>query len=217
MQNHLLACLPAQEFARVAPLLKPVTLVRRTVIYNVGAPLSCVYFPCGGLVAQTATMADGQGLEILSIGREGAFGITALFGLSAASHEISVQMTGGAWRVDAEALKQALDDCPVLKDRLTRYFHSWFLKIAQVAACTGRHTVPQRCASKLLDASKRSGSMSLPLTHENLAYSLGVRRAGVTNALGELAQHGSIQCLRGSIEIRDVQKLRSMACECEAH
>jgi CRP-like cAMP-binding protein len=158
IQNFLLAGLPAAELARIVPLLKPTAMVRKSMIYNVGDLIDFMYFPSGGLVAEVATLADGQGLEVICVGREGAFGITALFGLATSSHEVSVQMTGAAWRVSVEALKRVLDACPVLKDKLMRCLHSWFLQVAQTAVCTGRHTLAQRCASKLLSASGRSGS-----------------------------------------------------------
>jgi len=216
VQNHLLASLPADELARIVPLLRPISIVRKTVIYDVGDIIDYMYFPSGGLVAEVAMLADGGGLEVVCIGREGAFGITALFGLDTSSHEVSVQMTGAAWRVSVSAMKRVLEDCPVLKDKLMRCFHSWFLQVSQVAVCTGRHTLSQRCANKLLSASVRSGSLNLPLTHENLAYALGVRRAGITNAMAALEDEGTIRCMRGSIEIVDLGQLRSSACNCSA-
>jgi CRP-like cAMP-binding protein len=216
IQNLLLASLPVEELARIVPMLRPISIVRKTVIYGVGDVIDYLYFPSGGLVAEVATLADGGGLEVVSVGREGAFGITALFGLDTSSHEVSVQMTGAAWRVSVSGMKRILEDCPVLKDKLTRCFHSWYLQVSQVAVCTGRHTLSQRCANKLLSASVRSGSTSLPLTHENLAYALGVRRAGITNAMAALEDEGTIRCMRGSVEIVDVGRLRESACNCSA-
>lgn len=213
-QNLLLASLPADELVRLIPLLRPVALVGKAVIYGVSDPINYLYFPSGGLVAEVATLPDGQGLEVVSIGREGAFGITALFGLPTSSHEVSVQMTGAAWRVEIDAFRRLLERCPVLKDRMARYLHSWFLQVAQVAVCTGRHTISQRCANKIIGASDRTGSRNLPLTHENLAHALGVRRAGITNAIAAFEREGSIRCMRGSIEIVDKAHLRSSACDC---
>jgi CRP-like cAMP-binding protein len=215
-QNLLLASLPVGELARIVPLLRPTSIVRKTVIYDVGDIIDHLYFPSGGLLAEVAMLDDGGGLEVVCIGREGAFGITALFGLDTSSHEVSVQMTGAAWRVSVNGLKRVLEDCPVLKDSLMRCFHSWFLQVSQIAVCTGRHTLSQRCANKLLNASARSGSMSLPLTHENLAHALGVRRAGITNAMAVWEGEGTIRCMRGSIEIVDVGRLRASACNCSA-
>ncbi len=215
-QNLLLASLPAEELVRVIPLMKPVPLVRRTVVYNVGDTINHLFFPSGGLVAEVATLPDGQGLEVVCVGYEGAFGITSLFGLATSSHEVAVQMSGAAWRVGVDAFRRVLEQCPVLRERMSRYLHSWFLQVAQIAVCTGRHSIAQRCANKLIGASRQSGSRNLPLTHENLAHALGVRRAGITNVMAHFEGEGSIRCMRGSIELVDIDSLRSSACDCSA-
>ena len=214
MQNLLLSNLPAEELTQIVRELEPVPLVRKNIVYRVGDTITALYFPAGGLVGEIATLSDGQGLEVISIGREGALGITGLFGLDISLHEIIVQMTGAAWRVDTAVIRRLCETCPILKDRLLRYFNATFLQVAQTAACSGRHSVSQRCANKLIDAHERSGSTSLPLTHENLAYSLGVRRAGITNSVANLERDGSIRCMRGSIEIVNSDQLRASACDC---
>jgi CRP-like cAMP-binding protein len=214
MQNLLLSALPPDELTRVVPALEAVPIVRKTVMYKVGDIVTAVYFPSGGLVGEVATLGDGQGLEVITIGREGALGLGALFGLDISLHEIKVQMTGAAWRIEIGALKRLMESCPVLNDRIMRYFNARFLQVAQTAACSGRHSVSQRCANKLVDAHERSGSTSLPLTHEGLAYALGVRRAGITVSMAALEREGSIRCMRGSVEIVDVEQLRHAACDC---
>jgi CRP-like cAMP-binding protein len=47
------------------------------------------------------------------------------------------------------------------------------------------------------------------MTHEFLASMLGVRRAGVTETVGELHRSGLIQNHRGAVTI-----LEAAACEC---
>ncbi len=53
----------------------------------------------------------------------------------------------------------------------------------------------------------------LPLTHEFLSIMLGVRRTGVTDALGTLQSHRLITCGRGGITVRDRKGLQSYAGE----
>lgn len=45
LMNHLLAALPAEEFARLSPNLEPVTLSLGQVIYESGEQLEHVFFP----------------------------------------------------------------------------------------------------------------------------------------------------------------------------
>lgn len=196
------------------PILKSTPLSLKTIIYNVGDRIEIIYFPCGGLISELATLTDGTTLEVSAIGREGAFGISSLFGLETSPHEISIQVNGAAWCVTTNLLRGLLPSCPVFKEELTRYFNITFLQVSQIAACTGHHSLSQRCASKLVSAHERSGSIELPLTHESLGHVLGVRRAGVTNAVLEFEKEGLIRCGRGVITILNLPRLKDAACEC---
>jgi DNA-binding GntR family transcriptional regulator len=54
----------------------------------------------------------------------------------------------------------------------------------------------------------------LQLTHEFLAFMLGVRRAGVTMALRALQDAGLIEGERGKVTIVDRPGLEAASCEC---
>jgi hypothetical protein len=81
-------------------------------------------------------------------------------------------------------------------------------------ACNGRHTLPERLARWLLTARDRATSDELPLSHEFLSMMLGVRRAGVTVAVGTLKTAGLIRNSNGRVTIIDRQGLEAASCEC---
>jgi hypothetical protein len=54
----------------------------------------------------------------------------------------------------------------------------------------------------------------LPLSHEFLATMLGVRRAGITVAVGQLREAGLIDCSGGRFSILTRRGLEASACGC---
>jgi hypothetical protein len=95
-----------------------------------------------------------------------------------------------------------------------QYSHLLMVQASQAALCNRLHTVEERLSRWLLTSSNRVQSDNLELTHEFISHMLGVRRSGVTVALGMLQQAGVIDTTRGCITVLDSSKLESCACEC---
>lgn len=79
-QNHLLAALPAADFARLQPHLKLVPLRLGEVIYEPGSQLRHLYFPTTAIVSLLYIMADGASAEIAVVGNDGILGIALFMG-----------------------------------------------------------------------------------------------------------------------------------------
>jgi CRP-like cAMP-binding protein len=160
-------------------------------------------------------MADGRAAEVGAIGREGVLGLPAFHGAVRSRVEVACQAgPADAWRMPADAFQREAGRPGLLREALHRYARALFDQVAQAAACNGLHTVPERCARRLLEARDRAGADDFPLTQEYLGYLLGVRRESVTLAASHLQRAGAIKYLRGRVRVLDAGRLEAAACEC---
>ena len=63
-------------------------------------------------------------------------------------------------------------------------------------------------------AQDRVKTDDIPLTHEFLSMMLGVRRAGVTEAMHVLEGRGAVRARPGRVTVRDRRKLEPIAGAC---
>src|SRR6187455_1966775 len=79
-RNHLLAALPAEEFARLEPDLEPVPLAIGDFLYEPGEQLTHAYFPATAIVSLHYVTESGASAEIAGVGNEGVVGISLFMG-----------------------------------------------------------------------------------------------------------------------------------------
>jgi CRP-like cAMP-binding protein len=123
-------------------------------------------------------------------------------------------MDGETLRISARALSEALDESASLRRQLLNYVHVLLIQNAQAVLCNARHEVVERLARWLLLARDRLDDDLIPVTHDLLSMMLGVRRAGITDALALLERAGAIRRERGVVAISDRAALEQHACEC---
>jgi hypothetical protein len=162
-------------------------------------------------------MDDGAVVEVGTIGNEGAVGLSLFLGVSVSVPQTLVQIPGNARRMPAAAFQSAVRELPLFRDLVARCTHAFMTQVSQTAACNRLHGIEQRCARWLLLTHDRvGGADTFPLTHQFLSFMLGVRRAGVTEAIGVLARSGLITSTGGRITIVDRPGLEGACCECYA-
>ena len=175
-----------------------------------------VYFPTDGFVSLVAELDDGGELEIGLVGREGMIGASLLLGIDVFADRAIVQREGTALRMTESACRRHCQHSQDLRAKVQRYLHVSMTQLAQIAACTGYHMVQARLARWLLMSRDRARSDEFHLTHEFLAYMLGVRRVGVTEAAAALQAKGLISYRRGDITILNSVGLKKASCACYA-
>ena len=72
VKNRILSALPAEEYKRLLPNLKPVALEYKQVIYEPNKPIRYVYFPNDGVICLLSTVM-GPASETLPSPRPVAF------------------------------------------------------------------------------------------------------------------------------------------------
>jgi CRP-like cAMP-binding protein len=216
-ENHLIERLPRAEQARLKAMAEPVELVLSTVLCEPQRPTQHVYFPVDGFISLVTTIEDHPGLEVGMVGREGMLGMQLALGVTRTPWRAVVQGAGMARRVDADGFKAEVDRSPVLRRLLLRYVQVQLLQMTGAAACLRYHQIGPRLARWLLMSHDRARQEQFSVTHEFLAYMLGVRRVGVTVAAGGLQRAGLIRYRRGELTVVDRAGLELAACGCYAN
>ncbi len=214
IRNGLLQALPAGVLSELMPYLERVTLKRRQVLHERNLPVLYAYFIEHGLASLMARAEDQCMLEVATLGQQDFVGLPIVLGTTRTPHRCVVQVSGEAWRISAEDLQALLSRTPALRQLLLCYVQATGVQSAQLVVCNSRHSLRHRLARWLLFAHDRVEGNEIALTHQFLGRALGVRRAGVTTAMGRLEETGMIHRGRGRIMILDRARLEGETCDC---
>jgi CRP-like cAMP-binding protein len=212
--NRLLERLPSRDRAQFVAACEPVDLAFGQVLDAPGAAIKYVYFPTDSFISLLAFIDSTEALEVALAGNEGVYGLPVAFGIKLSPVQAIVQGAGTALRIEPAAFRTQLAKIPSLRAAVDRYSHVVMSQLMQTAGCNRFHVVEQRLARWLLMTADRAHSLTLRITHEFLAYMLGVRRVGITEAAGALQRDGLISYSRGVVNILDRKGLERAACGC---
>lgn len=214
VSNRLLRTLTAEDLDLLRPHLRRVPLPHKQTLSKPDTPIDDVYFVEEGMVSLVQPLENGAMIEVGMIGNEGFAGVPVLLGADRSPLEAMVQIPGLALRMPASVFREEVGRRPTLSKVLLRYVQALHIQVSITAACNGRHTQPERLARWLLTARDRATSDRMPLNHEFLSMMLGVRRAGVTVALGTLKAAALIRNTHGQVTVVDRPGLEAASCEC---
>ena len=216
IQNHLLAALPAADYARLLPDLEPIAMPLGWALYESGVHMNYVYFPTTSIVSLLNVMENGASAEIAITGNEGLIGISLFMGGESTPSRAVVQSEGNGYRLSESILKREFAMGGVLQHLALRYTQALITQMSQTAVCNRHHSVDQQLCRWLLLSLDRLPGNELRMTQELIANMLGVRREGVTEAAGHLQADGLIHYSRGKIIVLDRPGLEQRVCECYA-
>ena len=214
IKNQLLAALPPNVFNAMRRDLVHVELEIRTPIYAPEDEVEWVYFPSSGMISILQRTPDSRGIELATIGKEGALGAIAGFGLNLALTASVVQMPLTAVKIAAPRFRKHVAQYASLQEMALKSNEVILAQTQITAACNALHNVEQRFCRWLLQAWDRSENDTITLTQEFLGEMLGVRRTSVTDIASKIQAAGLISYRRGHIDVLNRPELEKRSCDC---
>ncbi len=212
--NRVLDALPPSDLAGIEHELEIVTLSAHQFTHSMGGTMHHVDFPIDAVLSVVATLANGDSVEVGTVGREGFVEADAALESSISSRTSFCQVKGRVGRMSVEKFDERMKTSAPFARLMRHNVRATLFSAQQFVACNAKHSVLQRCARWLSMTADRVGSTQFTLTHDFLSIMLGVRRAGVSEAADALSRLGAIRYARGLVTVLDKDVLESAACEC---
>jgi CRP-like cAMP-binding protein len=162
IKNKLLAALPPNVFNAMRPDLVHTELKMRTLIYAPENEVEWVYFPSSGMISLLQPTADSRGIELATMGKEGALGAIAGFGLNLALTTSVVQMPLTALKISAPRSRKYVSQYASLQEMALKSNEVILAQTQITAACNALHNVEQRFCRWLLQTWDRSDNDTAP-------------------------------------------------------
>ena len=213
VRNRVLANLALDDFSALRPHLHRVEIRARSTLQEANRRVEYVHFIEHGLVSRVSA-GRGCSMETAMVGRFGYTGIAVVLGSTLSSQRSIVSLPGTALRIRSDELSGILQSRPMIRTEMLRFVQSLITQNTQSVLCAAKHDVDQRLARWLLLASDRMQSNALTVTHDLLAIIMGVRRAGITNALLQFEADGILKKTRGAVHLTNRPALEQRACDC---
>ncbi|MGA2895854.1 MAG: Crp/Fnr family transcriptional regulator [Xanthobacteraceae bacterium] len=210
-RNRLLAAMSPRDFALLQPHLQPMPLDLKKDLERPNRRIETVWFIEAGIASVVAVQSDDTKVEVGLVGNEGMTGTAVVLGGDQSPHSTYIQMGGEGLRIGVEALRKVMIASPTLRNLLLSYVQVFMVQTAHTAVANARAHIDRRLARWILMAHDRTHGEALFLTHEFLGLMLGVRRAGVTEALQTLKRKKLIETGRNHIGVLNRKGLEQAA------
>lgn len=214
IHNRLLSILPPAEFALLQPHLIPMSFEPVKTLARAGEPVKACFFPNKGMISLLCVTEQGRSVEAGFTGVEGMVGMPLVLGKNEMPYDALVQAPTEGFLIDAEHVLELFSLNGVFHDAILRFTYVILKQMSQTCVCNHFHSIESRLCRWLTVMSERAGNRQIRVTQEFLAHMLGVQRTSIGLIANALQQTGSIRYARGRVDIIDLDRLRSRACDC---
>jgi len=213
--NALIASIEPDLWTQYQDRFTPMQFQAGFALHRPGEEVDQVQFPTTAVVVLGVETLAGESVNVALLGQEGAVGVFEACGSRQIYSRATIQFGGQVWQARAGTYRALYDSSASLRTAVHKYVETLMVEARQYVACNALHSVENRLARTLLEASDKCRSMRLPITQLALSQLLGVQRTTVAAAISSLQRGGSIRTERsGGLEITDYPRLENAACSC---
>lgn len=213
-ENYLLAALPPEDQARLAPHLVETVLDPGERLQEPEQPVQRIYFPTSGTISLLALLPNGNAIYTAMIGREGGLGLTAGLGSQRAVNRAVVHAPLRASSITQARFAEAAAASTAIRAMIARYSDVLLAQVQQTLLCNTFHHLQARVCRWLLHARDGMPTDTIALTQQYLSGVLGARRTSINMVIGALQAEGIVEVRRGRIVIHDLDRLKKKTCPC---
>jgi len=214
ISNRILRFLSDQDFELLAPYLEAVEMPSRYQIARPDTLLEYVYFPDSGIGAVMSVLPDGKKAEAGMFGSEGFVPTSTIVGDTVVPYLIEMQVAGRGYRISVDKMRAATEKSATLQIPFIKFMHVFAVQVSYTALANAKFRVEKRLARWILMCQDRVTTDFLQITHEYIAFLLGIRRPSVTTALHILEGLKLIRSNRGAVNVIDREGLERFAAGC---
>lgn len=218
-RNPVLRALVRDAAPHVLQALELVMVANGEVVHDDRLRADDVWMPLTGVLSGRVSLPDGASMEAALHGEEGFVGIWSTVG-ARHGHDRQfdsqvIALRGGlVWRLPVASFREAWSASPAVQVATLTLQTTLGAETLIRAVCNRHHRIDRQLCRWLMLYRRLARSDELVATQQEMADILGVRREGITEALGQLAHAGALDLRRGGLRIVDAAHVAANACSC---
>lgn len=204
------------ELIKLAELVIPRFYRKKTVVFTEGSEKEAVYIVEDGLIKAFKTDAEGHEQIVNFLGPGSLFPHTGFFLLSPYPATAEAVVDTHVLAIPLRSFERLIASTPTMAIKIMRVMSEIILELqSKIQELTGQE-VQVRLRSFLTAMVDKQGeeladgsiNLPLPITHQELASTIGTTRESVSRLLAQLRKEGLVESGRSGFVIHDIELLR---------